>query len=48
MNYMGFKRWDCLVPQLWPGNSLVDWVMMDTYGLPRNRLIDQSVGRFHR
>jgi len=48
MNYMGFKRWDCLVPQLWPGNSLVDWVMMDSYGSPQNPLIDQSVGRFYR
>jgi hypothetical protein len=48
MNYMGYKRWDCLVPQLWPGNRRVDWVMMDSYGTPRQPLIDQSVGRFYR
>jgi len=48
MNYMGYKRWDCLVPQLWPGNQRVDWVMMDSYGTPGQPLIDQSVGRFYR
>jgi hypothetical protein len=48
MNYMGFKRWDCLVPGLWPGNGLVDWVMMDPYGTPSQPLVDDSVGRFYR
>ncbi|HEU5048151.1 MAG TPA: hypothetical protein VFT64_09955 [Rickettsiales bacterium] len=31
MNYMGFKKWDCLVDDLWPGNDLVDWVVWDPY-----------------
>lgn len=48
MNYMGYKPYDCLVPQLWPGNGLVDWVMMDAYGTRANPLIDHSVGRFYR
>lgn len=48
MNYMGYKRWDCLVPELWPGNSRVDWVMMDAYGTPAQPLVDDSVGRFYR
>jgi len=48
MNYMGFKRWDCLVPKLWPGNGRVDWVMMDPYGSRQQPLADQSVGRFYR
>lgn len=48
MNYMGYKRWDCLVPELWPGNRRVDWVMMDAYGTRARPHIDQSVGRFYR
>jgi len=48
MNYMGYKPWDCLVPELWPGNSRVDWLMMDAYGTKANPLIDASVGRFYR
>lgn len=31
MNYMGYQNWDCLVPYMWPGNNLVDWVTMDSY-----------------
>ena len=48
MNYMGYKRWDCLVAALWPGNGLVDWVMMDAYGTRAQLLVDDSVGRFYR
>ncbi len=32
MNYMGFSKWNCLVPLLWPGNTKVDWIMWDPYG----------------
>ncbi len=31
MNYMSFSGWDCLVPQMWPGNSYVDWINWDPY-----------------
>lgn len=31
MNYMGFSTWDCMIDDLWPGNSYVDWVMWDPY-----------------
>jgi hypothetical protein len=31
MDYMSYPHFDCLVPQLWPGNNLVDWVLYDTY-----------------
>jgi len=48
MNYMGYKPYDCLVPELWPGNSRVDWVVMDSYGTSANPLFDDSVGRFYR
>jgi hypothetical protein len=33
MNYMGFKKWDCMLHDLWPGNKLVDWVAFDTYSI---------------
>lgn len=32
MDYMSDPAYDCLVPQLWPGNvTRVDWVFYDTY-----------------
>ena len=34
MNYMGWKDWNCVVKDLWPGNDYVDWVMWDPY--PKN------------
>lgn len=40
--------YDCLVPQLWPGNSLVDWVTYDTYSRNGNATWDNTVGRFYR
>lgn len=50
MDYMGsagqFGQWNCLVPQLWPGNDLVDWVTWDTYS--RGKTWDQTSGAFYR
>jgi hypothetical protein len=31
MNYMNYSVWDCMVDDLWPGNSLVDWVFFESY-----------------
>jgi hypothetical protein len=31
MNYMGYSGWNCMVDDLWPGNSLVDWVLWDPF-----------------
>ena len=45
MNYMGATKWDCLVPQLWPGDALVDWVTWDPYA-PQGGFVT-SVGRFY-
>jgi len=45
MNYMGYQAWDCLVPQLWPGNALVDWVTWDPYAAGGD--FGESVGRFY-
>jgi hypothetical protein len=40
-------RYDCLVPLLWPGNSLVDWVIYDTYSRNGHATWDNTVGRFY-
>jgi hypothetical protein len=40
-------RYDCLVPLLWPGNSLVDWVIYDTYSRNGYATWDNTVGRFY-
>ena len=45
MNYMGWKGWNCVVRDLWPGNSYVDWVMWDPY--PRNATWTTFVGWFY-
>ncbi len=40
--------YDCLVPLLWPGNNLVDWVIYDTYSRNGHATWDNTVGRFYR
>ena len=45
MNYMGWKGWNCVVKNLWPGNSYVDWVMWDPY--PRNATWTNFVNSFY-
>lgn len=47
INFMGFKKWDCLVHMLWPGNDKVDWIMYDQYG-HGGILFDESVSRFYK
>ncbi len=32
LDYMNYAPWDCLIPDLYPGNDLVDWIMFDGYG----------------
>ena len=39
--------YDCLVPLLWPGNNLVDWVVYDTYSRNPYATWDNTVGRFY-
>ena len=49
MDYMGssgqYGQWNCLVPQLWPGNDMVDWVTWDTYS--RGLTWDQTASDFY-
>jgi fibronectin type III domain protein len=47
MNYSGYSKWDCLVPSMWPGNSLVNWVTYDTYPDDKNTTWASTVGRFY-
>lgn len=47
MNYLGYVGWDCLFPELWPGNDRVDWVMWDPYVGPGQRW-DAEIGYFYR
>jgi len=45
MNYMGYSGWDCLVNDMWPGNSYVDWVMWDPYD--NSGSFSNMAGRFY-
>jgi hypothetical protein len=47
MNYMSYQPWDCLVPDLWPGNNLVDWVTWDSYSTSDSSTWVNTVGRFY-
>jgi hypothetical protein len=47
MNYLGYDGWDCLFPEMWPGNDRVDWVTWDPYVGPRERW-DEEAGYFYR
>ncbi|CUR54065.1 exported hypothetical protein [metagenome] len=31
LNYMNYPTWNCVVPHLYPGNDLVDWVVFNAY-----------------
>lgn len=46
MIYMGFTGWDCMIDDLWPGNSLVDWVLWDPYA-SNNEDYVQAVSPFY-
>jgi hypothetical protein len=47
MNYMGYKAWDCLIPDMWPGNNLIDWVTFDTYPTDSIATWTGTVGRMY-
>ncbi len=47
MNYMGFSKWNCLVPQLWPGNSYVDWVLWDPYTPGGGANLNAAIGNLY-
>lgn len=47
MNYLGYAGWDCLFPELWPGNDRVDWITWDPY-LQAGMRWDTEIGYFYR
>jgi hypothetical protein len=47
MNYMGYYKWDCLIPQMWPGNNLVDWVTYDVYSANDSSTVANTIGRLY-
>jgi hypothetical protein len=47
MDYQGSPQWACLVRQMWPGNSLIDWVTYDTYSTGTSSTWDNTVGWFY-
>ncbi|MEH1126146.1 glycosyl hydrolase [Micromonospora sp. CPCC 206061] len=48
MDYMNYKRWDCLVPQLYPGDAYVDWIMFNGYGSGSKANFVTDVDRFYK
>lgn len=48
MDYMNYKRWDCLVPLLYPGDAYVDWIMFNGYGSASKPDFVANVDRFYR
>lgn len=46
MNYLGYQGWDCLFPELWPGNDRVDWITWDPY-LQSGMRWDTEIGYFY-
>jgi hypothetical protein len=47
MDYQDQPKFNCLVPQLWPGNNLVDWVLYDAYSRNAQDTWDKTVGPFY-
>lgn len=47
MDYMNWPPWDCLIPDLWPGNDLVDWVTFNGYQLSGNGTFTSAVGHIY-
>jgi hypothetical protein len=31
IDFVGWQRWNCMIDQMWPGNSLIDWILWDPY-----------------
>jgi chitodextrinase len=47
MDYMNYAPWDCLVPDLYPGDKLVDWVMFNGYDNGTTATFSSVVSRFY-
>jgi chitodextrinase len=47
MDYMNYAPWDCLVPDLYPGDNLIDWVMFNGYDNGTKSTFSSVVSRFY-
>jgi hypothetical protein len=47
INYMGFSTWNCMIKDLWPGNSYVDWITWDPYVTSNSGNYNSSVGSLY-
>lgn len=46
---MGFAGVRCLVPEMWPGDDIVDWVGFDKYwGAKGSATVDAAIGEMYR
>jgi hypothetical protein len=46
LDFVGYPTWDCMIDDLWPGNSLVDWILWDPY-MTNSRDFSESVGSLY-
>ena len=47
MDYMNYAPWQCLVNDLYPGNSLVQWILFNGYADGTSPNFDAEIGRFY-
>jgi hypothetical protein len=47
VNFQGYDLRYCLIDDLWPGNSLVDWVFFDSYGSGTSANFVKLMARFY-
>jgi hypothetical protein len=48
MNYMSYTPLNCLIPDLWPGNQSIDWVLYDSYARINNQTFADTAGAFYK
>jgi hypothetical protein len=46
MAYMNYAKWDAVVPELWPGDDLVDWLWFNAYGSDERPHVADNIARF--
>lgn len=44
--YMNCPKWDAVVPELYPGDDLVDWIWCNAYGSVSQPDVAANIGRF--
>jgi beta-mannanase len=46
VDFMNYSAWDCLIPDLYPGDSYVDWVVFNAYQQSNGATFETTVKRF--